>query len=54
MLDQMPENLRTYFDTEAFARDMVLGGDITQVRSMAAATSPMGSNDPNQIPKGAT
>jgi len=31
MLDQMPENLRNYFDTEAFARDMVLGGDITPV-----------------------
>ncbi|SDR67556.1 antirestriction protein ArdA [Erythrobacter sp. HL-111] len=31
MLDQMPENLRYYFDTEAFARDMVLGGDITPV-----------------------
>ena len=31
MLDQMPENLRTYFDTEAFARDMMLGGDISQV-----------------------
>lgn len=31
MLDQVPENLRTYFDTEAFARDIVLGGDITPV-----------------------
>lgn len=28
MLNDMPENLRYYFDTEAFARDMVLGGDI--------------------------
>lgn len=27
----MPENLRTYFDTEAFARDLVIGRDITQV-----------------------
>ena len=31
MLDGLPENLRYYFDTEAFARDMVLGGDITDV-----------------------
>jgi len=31
MLAEMPENLRFYFDTEAFARDMVLGGDITEV-----------------------
>lgn len=29
MLNAMPENLRYYFDTEAFARDLVLGGDIT-------------------------
>ena len=28
MLDSMPENLRTYFDMEAFARDMELGGDV--------------------------
>jgi len=27
-LDGMPENLRTYFDYEAFARDCRLGGDI--------------------------
>jgi len=32
LLDQMPENLQYYFDTEAFARDMVLGGDITELR----------------------
>lgn len=31
MLDEMPENLRYYFDTEAFARDMVLSGDVTVV-----------------------
>ena len=31
MLDEIPENLRYYFDTEAFARDMVLGGDVTEV-----------------------
>ncbi len=31
MLNDMPENLRYYFDTEAFARDMVLGGDISVV-----------------------
>ena len=29
MLADMPENLRYYFDTEAFASDMVTGGDIT-------------------------
>jgi hypothetical protein len=27
----MPENLQCYFDTEAFAPDMVLRGDITKV-----------------------
>lgn len=32
MLNDMPENLRFYFDTEAFARDLVLGGDITEVK----------------------
>ena len=31
MLDQMPENLRYYFDVDAFARDLVLGGDITEI-----------------------
>lgn len=31
LLDQMPENLQFYFDTEAFARDMILGGDITEL-----------------------
>ena len=29
MLDQIPENLRFYFDTEAYARDMKLGGDVS-------------------------
>lgn len=28
MLDQMPENLRYYFNMDAFARDLVLNGDI--------------------------
>lgn len=28
LLDAMPENLRNYFDFEAYGRDMVLGGDI--------------------------
>lgn len=28
MLDGLPENLRYYFDVQAFARDLVLGGDI--------------------------
>ena len=31
LLDTMPENLRYYFDAEAFARDMVMSGDITEV-----------------------
>lgn len=31
MLDEMPENLRFYFDTEAFARDLIIGGDITEI-----------------------
>lgn len=32
LLDQMPESLRFYFDTESFARDLVIGGDITEVK----------------------
>lgn len=31
LLDQIPESLRFYFDTEAFARDMILGGDISEL-----------------------
>ena len=31
LLDQIPENLRYYFDIKAFARDLVLGGDITEL-----------------------
>ena len=31
MLDEMPESLRFYFDTKAFARDLVIGGNITEV-----------------------
>lgn len=31
MLNEMPENLRYYFDTEAFARDLVVSGDINVV-----------------------
>ncbi|WP_019959571.1 antirestriction protein ArdA [Woodsholea maritima] len=34
LLSEIPEHLRYYFDTEAFARDMVLGGDITEVEIM--------------------
>lgn len=30
MLDPLPESLRWYFDTEAFARDLVLAGDISE------------------------
>lgn len=29
-LDDLPKSLRYYFDYEAFARDLVLGGDITE------------------------
>ena len=31
MLDDMPENLRYYFDAGAFARDLLIGGDIAVV-----------------------
>ena len=31
MLDSMPENLRYYFDTAAFASDMIMSGDIAEV-----------------------
>lgn len=31
LLDQIPENLRFYFDTEAFTRDMIMSGNITEV-----------------------
>ena len=34
LLDDMPENLRYYFDCEAFARDMLLSGDINEVEIM--------------------
>ena len=34
LLDDMPENLRYYFDVEAFARDMLLSGDINEVEIM--------------------
>ncbi|WP_262694705.1 antirestriction protein ArdA [Kordiimonas aquimaris] len=30
LLNEIPENLRYYFDTESFARDLVLGGDICE------------------------
>tara|TARA_R110002073_G_scaffold222830_2_gene383049 strand:+ start:1240 stop:1770 length:531 start_codon:yes stop_codon:yes gene_type:complete len=36
LLDDMPEKLRYYFDTAAFARDLVLGGDITEVDIMGS------------------
>lgn len=28
LLDQMPENLRCYFDYDAYGRDLSLGGDV--------------------------
>ena len=31
LLNEMPENLRFYFDTDAFARDLLLGGDIAEL-----------------------
>ncbi|WP_417625250.1 antirestriction protein ArdA [Paremcibacter congregatus] len=34
LLDTMPENLRYYFDYDAFTRDLVLSGDITEVDIM--------------------
>lgn len=34
LLNEIPDSLRTYFDIEAYARDMVLGGDITQIEIM--------------------
>ena len=32
LLDQIPESLQFYFDTEAFARDMLINGEITELR----------------------
>lgn len=32
LLNEIPENLRFYFDVKAFARDLVLGGDICEAR----------------------
>ena len=31
LLNEMPENLRFYFDFDAFTRDMIMSGDITEV-----------------------
>lgn len=31
LLNELPENLRYYFDTQAFARDMLLNGDISEI-----------------------
>ena len=31
LLDKMPDNLRFYFDFDAFTRDMIMSGDITEV-----------------------
>lgn len=33
LLDQIPENLRYYFDTESFARDLELNGDIASLEA---------------------
>ncbi len=32
LLDQIPENLQYYFDSKAYARDMLINGDITELR----------------------
>lgn len=37
MLNEVPESLRCYFDMEAFARDLQLGGDISFDRTDAGA-----------------
>lgn len=42
MLNDMPENLRYYFDTEAFASDMVLGGDVSVVEVNGSTYVAMG------------
>ena len=34
LLSELPENLRYYFDVEAFARDMLLSGDICEMEIM--------------------
>ena len=34
LLSELPEHLHYYFEVEAFARDMVLSGDITEVEIM--------------------
>ena len=34
LLSDLPEQLHYYFDVEAFGRDMVLGGDITEIEIM--------------------
>lgn len=31
LLNEIPENLRYYFDTQAFARDMLINGDISEI-----------------------
>jgi len=31
LLSELPENLRFYFDVEAFARDLIYAGDITEI-----------------------
>ncbi len=42
MLQGLPDNLRYYFDTEAYARDLLAGGDITEVTIMGTAYVAMG------------
>ena len=42
MLNKIPQHLRYYFDTEAYARDMLLNGDIAEVEIMNARYIAMG------------
>ena len=37
-LNALPENLRNYFDYEAFARDAELGGDILAINTSDGLT----------------
>ena len=42
MLNEIPQHLRYYFDTEAYARDMLLNGDIAEVEIMNTCYVAMG------------
>mgnify|MGYP003641007555 CR=1 FL=1 len=42
MLQEIPDHLRYYFDTEAYARDLLAGGDIVETRIMGTDYIAMG------------